>query len=257
MAELQPETDATQAQGQVEAEATQVEAQPEPDATQADNQSETGAPQAEVGVGPWPGGPENWPTEDHYDPELLAEGDRRNVLDEYRYWKLSAIVADLDTKRRGFHVAIENLGHDFNIGSIIRTANSQGVATVHIVGRKRFNRRGAMVTDRYLHLFHHPTVEDFVKWCEAAGVNLVGIDILPGAKPIEAEALPEQAMLVFGTESEGLSAEMLAACPQVRYIQQYGSTRSMNVGHAAAIAMWAWNQQCNAGELVASNPHSK
>ncbi|AOZ73526.1 RNA methyltransferase [Boudabousia tangfeifanii] len=195
----------------------------------------------EVGVGPWPGGEANWPSGDQYDPLLLAEGDRRNVIDCYRYWKTSAIVADLDTKRRPFHVAIENLEHDFNIGSIVRTANAMGAATVHIVGRKRWNKRGAMVTDRYLHVFHHPSVADFAQWCEQAEVTPLGIDIIPGAKPITEADLPRGTVLVFGTESQGLSEEMRALCGQVCFINQYGSTRSMNVGHAAAIAMWTWN----------------
>ncbi|MBV7362924.1 RNA methyltransferase [Actinomycetaceae bacterium TAE3-ERU4] len=210
----------------------------EPDISREDSKTEV-----EVGVGPWPGGPEKWPRESHYDPELLANGDRRNVLDQYRYWKLADIVADLDKHRRGFHIAIENLGHDFNIGSIVRTANAMGASTVHIVGRRRWNRRGAMVTDRYMHVMHHPTVSDFADWCEQTGVNLVGIDILPGAEPIEKMALPPSAMLVFGTESQGLSEEMRDLCPRIAFITQFGSTRSMNVGHAAAIAMWAWNQQ--------------
>ena len=103
----------------------------------------------------------------HYDPELLADGDRRNVVDRYRYWRHDAIVADLDTRRHDFHVAVENWGHDFNIGSVIRTANAFNAAAVHIVGRRRWNRRGAMVTDRYQHVHHHPTVDDLVGW--AAG----------------------------------------------------------------------------------------
>ena len=67
-----------------------------------------------VGVGPHP---KPWPTGDQYDLELLENGDRRNVLDKYRYWKVSAIVADLDTKRHGLQIAIENWQHDLNIGS--------------------------------------------------------------------------------------------------------------------------------------------
>ncbi len=105
------------------------------------------------GQGPWPEG-------EQYDPRLLAEGDRRNVVDRYRYWTVEAIVADLDTRRHDFHVAIENWQHDFNIGTIVRTANAFLAAEVHIVGNRRWNRRGAMVTDRYQHVRHHPDVAD-------------------------------------------------------------------------------------------------
>lgn len=193
-----------------------------------------------VGVGPWPGGPEAWPSDPRYDPELLAAGDRRNVLDRYRYWRLAAIVADLDRSRAPLHIAIENLEHDFNIGSIVRTANAYNVAGVHVVGRRRWNRRGAMVTDRYLTVHHHPDPGSLADFAETAGLTLVGIDNVTGSTPLEAGGLPRDAVLVLGSEGPGLSPELLARCAQVRHITQYGSTRSINAGAAAAIAMYAW-----------------
>ena len=122
---------------------------------------------AEVGLGPWEG---PWPEGEQYDAALLAEGDRRNVVDRYRYWTLEAIVADLDTRRHTFHVAIENWQHDFNIGTIVRSANAFLAQEVHIVGNRRWNRRGAMVTDRYQHVRHHPTVADLHDYLAAAAV---------------------------------------------------------------------------------------
>lgn len=195
------------------------------------------------GVGPWPGGRQNWPTGEQWDPELLAEGDARNVVDRYRYWTLAAIMADIDLRRHRLHVAIENLVHDANIGSVVRSANAFAVAEVHIVGRRRWNRRGAMVTDRYQHLRHHETPADFHAWAREAGVHVLGVDNLPGSVPLEGAALPEDAVLVFGQESTGLSAEMVAGCERIFHITQYGSTRSINVGAAAAVAMWAWTLQ--------------
>nr|WP_235866340.1 TrmH family RNA methyltransferase [Serinibacter arcticus] len=194
----------------------------------------------EIGVGPWPGGEAAWPDDPRYDPELLAQGDRRNVVDAYRYWRLEAIVADLDTRRSPLHVAIENLAHDLNIGSIVRTANAYNVAGVHVVGRRRWNRRGAMVTDRYLHVHHHPDAAAFAAWAREAGVAVVGIDNVPGSTAIETAGLPRAAVLVFGSEGPGLSPELLAACAQLRHITQHGSTRSINAGAAAAVAMYAW-----------------
>src|SRR5665811_943642 len=195
---------------------------------------------SEIGRGPWEGA---WPTGEHYDLELLADGDRRNVTDNYRYWTVEAIVADLDRHRHPFHVAIENWQHDFNIGSIVRTANAFAAAEVHIVGRRRWNKRGAMVTDRYQHLRHHPTVEDFVAWARETGVAIIGIDNVEGSVPIEHAELPATCVLVFGQEGPGLSDEMGAACESTLAISQFGSTRSMNVGAAAAIAMHAWIRQ--------------
>lgn len=196
--------------------------------------------QVSVGVGPWPGGREAWPKGDHYDPELLEHGDRRNVEDQYRYWTVEAISADIAARTLPFEVAIENLGHDFNIGSIVRTANALGARRVHIVGRRRWNRRGAMVTDRYMQVVHHEDVAAFIADCRGRGLDVVGIDNTEGSLPIESDDLRGQVCVVFGEESAGLSEQMRAECSRVLHITQRGSTRSMNVGHAAAIAMWAW-----------------
>ena len=200
---------------------------------------------AEVGVGPWVG---EWPVLDsagapldpRYDPELLAHGDRRNVVDAYRYWSLEAIVADLDSRRHPFHVAIENWAHDMNIGSVVRTANAFLAAEVHIVGNRRWNRRGAMVTDRYQHVRHHPSVDDLLAWASDEGLPVLGIDNLPGSVALEGYPLPRACVLLFGQESVGLSDAARASAVDVLHIAQFGSTRSINAGAAAAIAMHAW-----------------
>ena len=191
----------------------------------------------EVGVGPYQG---VWPDDPRLDPELLADGDRRNVVDRYRYWRRDAIVADLDERRHPFHVAIENWQHDFNIGAVVRNANAFLAAEVHIIGRRRWNRRGAMVTDRYQHVRHHPTVDDFAQWATAAEVPLIGIDLVPGAVAIETVALPRVCALVLGQEGPGLSPEVQERCAMVCSITQFGSTRSINAGVASGIAMHAW-----------------
>jgi tRNA G18 (ribose-2'-O)-methylase SpoU len=195
---------------------------------------------AEVGVGPWPG---PWPEGEEYDEQLLRHGDRRNVVDRYRYWTVEAIVADLDTKRHDFHVAIENWQHDFNIGTIVRTANAFLAREVHIVGNRRWNRRGAMVTDRYQHVRHHPTVAGLAERLHEDGVTLLGIDNLPGSRPLEGLELPRQVCLLFGQEGPGLSDAAREACDGTFSIAQFGSTRSINASAAAAIAMHTWIRQ--------------
>ncbi len=192
---------------------------------------------AGVGVGPWVGA---LPQDPRYDPELLAGGDRRNVVDRYRYWSVEAIVADLDTRRHPFHVAIENWQHDLNIGSIVRTANAFNAAAVHIVGRRRWNRRGAMVTDRYQHIVQHDTIDDLVRWARGATLPILAVDNLPGATPVETAELPEACILLFGQEGPGLTAEALAAADGRVAIRQFGSTRSINAAAAAAIVMHEW-----------------
>ncbi|OJX72947.1 MULTISPECIES: TrmH family RNA methyltransferase [unclassified Leifsonia] len=189
------------------------------------------------GVGPWPG---EWPEGDHYDPELLRQGDTRNVIDRYRYWRMEAIVADLDEHRHPFHVAIENWQHDMNIGSIVRSANAFAADTVHIIGRRRWNKRGAMVTDRYQHVVHHEDVEAFVAWAREAGLPIIAVDNVPGSVLIETFALPRECVLLFGQEGPGLSQPAIDAADAVIEISQFGSTRSINASAAAAVAMHAW-----------------
>jgi len=200
--------------------------------------SPTQHPEASThGVGPWVG---DLPTDVRYDRELLADGDSRNVVDGYRYWTMEAIVADLDTKRHSFHVAIENWQHDMNIGSIVRTANAFLAHTVHIIGRRRWNKRGAMVTDRYQHVLHHETIDDLLAYATEHALPIVAIDNVERSVAIEGTVLPSRCILLFGQEGPGLSREALSAADEVVEITQYGSTRSLNASAAAAIVMHQW-----------------
>lgn len=193
-----------------------------------------------VGVGPHP---EPWPTADYFDPELLTNGDRRNVVDRYRYWRTEAIVEDLDLRRHSFHVAIENWQHDLNIGTVVRNANAFMAMSVHIVGKRKWNRRGAMVTDRYQHVLHHPTVPGFLQEMKERELQVIGVDNLPGSVPIEEVTLPRNCVLVFGQEGPGLSEQIRNVVDLVVSITQFGSTRSINAGVASGIAMHTWIKQ--------------
>ncbi len=194
-------------------------------------------PQLEVGVGPWRG---EHPDDPRLDPQLLELGDRRNVVDGYRYWRMEAIVADLESRRHPFHVAIENWQHDLNIGSIVRTANAFTASAVHIVGKRRWNRRGAMVTDRYQRIEHHESVDALVAWARDAGLPIVAVDNTAGSVPVDAAPLPERCVLLFGQEGPGLTDAAIAAADAHVAIRQFGSTRSINAAAAAAIVMHEW-----------------
>lgn len=193
-----------------------------------------------VGVGPHS---KPWPEGEEFDLELLENGDRRNVLDKYRYWKVDAIVADLNKTRHKLEIAIENWQHDLNIGSIVRTANAFNVNAVHIVGKRDWNRRGAMVTDKYLTVIHHPTVEEFATHCDKNSLPIIGIDNVESSKELESYQLPEKCVLLFGQEGAGMSDEAITSCQVLLAIRQYGSTRSMNASAAGAIAMYHWALQ--------------
>ena len=190
-----------------------------------------------TGVGPWP---EPVPDDPRYDPDLLERGDARNVVDAYRYWRREAIVADIDRRRHRLLVAIENFGNDANIGAVVRTANAFAVDTVHIVGRRRWNRRGAMVTDRYQRLVHHDTTEDLLAFGRSAGITVVAVDNVGGAVRLEETTLPRDCLLVFGQEGPGISEAARRGAAVTVSIAQFGSTRSINAGAAAGIAMHAW-----------------
>lgn len=192
---------------------------------------------SDVGVGPHP---KPWPDDPRLDPDLLAHGDRRNVVDRYRYWRHEAIVADLDERRHPFHVAIENWQHDLNIGTVVRNANAFLAREVHIVGKRQWNRRGAMVTERYQHVRHHEDVDQLAAWARAETVPLIGIDILPGAVDIRDYQMPRECVLLFGQEGPGLSARARDLVEVVLAIPQFGSTRSINAGSASAVAMYEW-----------------
>lgn len=211
-------------------------------------ESEPAAAPREVGVGPHP---LPWPADPRLDPVLLAEGDRRNVADRYRYWRLEAIVADLDTRRHPFHVAVENWRHDFNIGAVVRNANAFLARAVHVVGERRWNRRGAMMTEVYQHVHQHATIDELVEWAASENLPLVGVDNLPGAQPIDRAPLPRACVLLFGQEGEGLSPAARVAVSSLLSIPQWGSTRSINAGAASAVAMYEWCRRHAAGEQAA------
>ena len=193
-----------------------------------------------IGIGPHS---RPWPTDSKFDLELLERGDKRNVVDKYHYWTVEAIKADLDKSRVNLHIAIENWQHDLNIGTIVRNANAFNVAAVHIIGKRHWNRRGAMVTDRYLTIEHHQTVDEFVFLMKRDERVIIAVDNLPGALPLSTTKLPKKAVLVFGGEGPGLSREMVQACEKMVMIEQFGSTRSVNVGVASGIAIYSWVQQ--------------
>lgn len=197
-------------------------------------------PALATGVGPHP---LPWPDDSRLDPQLLRDGDRRNVVDHYRYWTVDAISADLDHRRHPLHIAVENWEKDLNLGSIVRTANAFLVAEVHIVGEKRWNRRGAMVTDRYQHVRHHPSIPAFGQWLESAALPVVGIDNIDGSQAIETYRLPRECVMFFGQEGPGMSPEAQKLCDVMLHISQFGSTRSINASAAGAVAMHAWIRQ--------------
>ena len=178
--------------------------------------------------------------DDPLDYELVNIGDTRNVIDEYKNWRIDAIRDDMSSSANDVHIAIENYQHDYNIGTIVRSANAFNVAGVHIVGKRHWNKRGAMSTEKYLQLHNHKSVVDFVLWAKENNKTIIGIDNIPGSVELASAELPKGAVMVFGQEGPGLSKEMRAFCKPIIAIEQFGSTRSVNVGVAAGIILYEW-----------------
>lgn len=175
-----------------------------------------------------------------FDESLVINGDTRNVTDKYKTWTVESIKDDLNTKRHCFYVAIENYQHDYNIGSIVRSANAFNAKGVHIIGKKHWNRRGAMSTEKYLNLFEHKDVKEFVAWAKDNNQTIIGIDNIKGSTDLNKSDLPKNVVLVFGQEGPGLSPEIQKYCTKIIAIEQFGSTRSVNVGVASGIIMYEW-----------------
>ena len=167
--------------------------------------------------------------------------DPRNVIDKFKHVPESDIVRELDAADHGLIIALENTERDFNMGTIVRSANAFGVRHVHIVGRRQWNKRGAMMTDKYLHVHYYFDTEEFM--AGMASRHLVAVDNVPGSQPLEKAELPANAVLLFGAEGPGIRQELLTRAHSIVKIQQYGSTRSLNVGVAAGIVMYEWTRR--------------
>lgn len=182
-----------------------------------------------------------------YEIIRLEMNDTRNVIDKYKGDDVDMIVADLDAHGTELEIAIENLERDFNMGTIVRSANAFGVRHVHVIGRRQWNKRGAMMTDKYLHVHYYQTVDDFIR--EMDGRPIVAVDNITGSVPIHTVTLPSDGVLVFGAENTGVSEELARAADTIVAIEQFGSTRSLNVGVAAGIVMYRWLQD-NSSQLI-------
>jgi tRNA G18 (ribose-2'-O)-methylase SpoU len=170
----------------------------------------------------------------------------RNVIDHYHYWKHEAIIADLDSKRNNFTVLCSNLYNDFNIATVIRNSNAFLAKQVILYGSKQYDRRGTVGTHHYTNFVHTRTfseLEERIKIIRGTygTVELIGIDNVPGATAIDDFSWSKNThyVLAFGQEQVGLPTEILDICDHILYIKQYGSVRSLNVGTASGIAMYA------------------
>lgn len=164
--------------------------------------------------------------------------DSRNVIDEFKGMSVESIKEELDSNAHGLEIAIENLERDFNMGTIVRNANAFGVRTIHVIGSKQWNKRGAMMTDKYLTIKYYVSVEEFIN--SVNGKTLIAIDIVRDSSPLASTVLEKNAIMIFGAEGPGISEDLLRRCDKIVAIEQFGSTRSVNVGVAAGIAVYEW-----------------
>ncbi len=168
--------------------------------------------------------------------------DKRNVIDGYKGVDQEEIISDLDSRDHGLEIALENTERDFNMGTIVRSANAFGVRHVHVIGRRQWNKRGAMATDKYLHVHYYETIEKFAFAMNRRDKMIIAVDNIKESVPLSQTALPENAVLVFGQEGPGISEQLANVAEKIVAIEQFGSTRSINVGVAAGIVMYQWIQ---------------
>lgn len=166
--------------------------------------------------------------------------DSRNVIDYFKYWEQDSIRAELDKDRAPLAVTMEHWQGDFNIGGVVRNGNAFNVEAIHYVGRRQWDRRGAVGTHHYSSIIHSPTVEEWFDLIKGKYETIVAFDNIDGAIPIDEAELPESCMMVFGEESIGITPDILQFCDNIIYIKQYGSVRSLNAGVASGIAMYEW-----------------
>ena len=169
--------------------------------------------------------------------------DPRNVLDEFKDKPHDKIVEALEGRGVSLEIAVENTLRDFNMGTIVRSANAFGVRTVHVIGRKQWNKRGAMMTDKYLEVLYYASPAEFSSSMQQRKIAVYALENNVSSQSLYDVELPQNLVWVFGQEGPGISPELLAVCQKVVHIPQLGSTRSLNVGVAAGIAMFEWSRR--------------
>lgn len=169
--------------------------------------------------------------------------DTRNLIDKFKGRSEAEIIAELDKNDVGLEIAIENTLRDYNMGTIVRNANAFGVRHVHVIGRKQWNKRGAMATDKYLHVHYYADAREFADKMRDKNLPIIAIENNVSSQPIEQAIIPEKCVMIFGQEGPGISPELLLVVQSTYEISQRGSTRSMNVGVASGIAMYEWSRQ--------------
>jgi tRNA G18 (ribose-2'-O)-methylase SpoU len=156
---------------------------------------------------------------------------------------LEEIRASLQALRRPLSVAILRARNPFNVGAIIRVAHSFLVREIILIGEERYYERGAMGMDRYENIVMLPTEAEFLAYVRAAGRRLIVFEKDAAREDLWHADLPDDCVMLFGSETAGVSEELLRAADQVVGIPMYGINHSFPVTVAAGIAIAEWTRR--------------
>jgi tRNA (guanosine-2'-O-)-methyltransferase len=138
---------------------------------------------------------------------------------------------------------LDDLQTPFNVGAIVRTAAAERVEHLFLSGATVTPNHAkahklSMGTERFVEWSTHDTAIAAVDAAKDAGYRLVGIELADIAVPLHEARLGSAVCLAFGHEERGLSPAVLGACDEIAFIPQLGRVASLNVAHAAAIAIY-------------------
>ena len=186
-----------------------------------------------------------------YDPESPFLGWQRNVIDEFKSLPDEDIRQRLQETCNGFAVLMTHIEGDFNIGTVMRSANFFGAKEFFYWGRKRFDRRSTVGVHHYTPLRFLERIEDVRVLKES--YTLIGLENnVPGTVPIHRFDWPiaRPPCIVVGEECKGIHADVAELCDRLVEIPNFGSVRSINVGSAASLAMYDYVSKVRLGTSV-------
>ena len=164
-----------------------------------------------------------------------------NVADQYKGMEVEDIKSKLAAKAFPCAVMMENWQGDFNLAQCVRNANAFGAKEVFYIGKRRFDRRGAVGTYNYTDVKYLSSTEELLLLKEQ--YIFVGVDNIAGSVPIEDYEHKDNSLFIFGEEGCGLTPETLKLCDVLISITQYGSVRSLNAGCSSGVILYDYTSK--------------
>ena len=166
-----------------------------------------------------------------------------NVIDEYKPMMLDEIKFDLSLKRAPFTSVFINATHDFNKSVGVRNHNAFAGKDIWFVGRKQWDKRGAVGTYHYEDIHYADCWDTFLLHKPDGPIICVDNQQGYNHKHLGSFDLPKNSIFVYGEERVGIPLEILDSADYTLSIPQFGSVRSLNVSVASGIIMYEYRRQ--------------